>query len=488
MGIVTKQSIQNTLITYVGFAFGAVNAMFLYTHFLGETYYGLTAFLLSSGGILMPLMAFGAHNTVIKYFPLYKTEEEKSGFLTFMLLFPLILIFPLLLLAYFFYADIARYLSRENPIIYDFFWMVPLLGLLMGYFEIFYAWVKVHFRSVFGGFIKEILIRMLVMVGLFAVHFGWITPVLFVFLLVVIYGFSTILMMLSAFWIRKPIAKLFIPKEFKAIFVYSAFIILSGSIAAMLIDIDRFMISQFVKIENVAYYSVAVFIAAVIAVPSRAMHQIAHPITAKLMANNQLDELNILYKQTSINLQFIGGLILLGILVNIQQIYLLIPKEYGGGISVVFLIGFTKYFDLVLGNNNAIIFNSKYYRSVLFLGFLLLIFSVLLNYIFIPKYGINGAAVATLISIAGYSLSKLFFVVFKMKLFPFTIKNLLLFLVTTLLFIGFYFWNFPFHPLINILLKSGLVTLLYVGINYKLIISEEINKEINNLLRLISFS
>jgi len=487
MGIVSKQSIQNTLITYVGFSFGAVNALFLYTHFLGETYYGLTAFLLSSGGILMPLMAFGAHNTIIKYFPLFKTEQEKSGFLTFMLFFPLILILPLLVLFFFFYTDIALYLSRENPIIYDFFWMLPILGLLMGYFEVFYAWVKVHFQSVFGGFIKEILIRVMIMISLYSVHIHLLTSVQFVFLLVVIYGLSTVLMMISAFWIRKPIAKIFIPKEFKAIFVYSAFIILSGSVAAMLIDIDRFMISQFVKIENVAYYSVAVFIAAVVAVPSRAMHQITHPITARLMANNQHDELNMLYKQTSINLQFIGGFIFLGILVNIQQIYLLIPDKYEGGISVVFLIGFTKYFDLVLGNNNAIIFNSTYYRSVLLLGVLLLFFSVLLNSIFIPKYGINGAAVATLISLAGYSMAKLFFVVFKLKLFPFSIKNAWLLLVTAALFFGFYYWDFSFHPMVNILLKSILVTVLYVFVNYKLNISEEINKEIGRLKRKITF-
>jgi O-antigen/teichoic acid export membrane protein len=325
------------------------------------------------------------------------------------------------------------------------------------------------------------------MLGLFAVHFQWFTSVQFVFLLIAIYGVATLLMMLSAFWVRKPVAQIFIPKEFRAIFIYSAFIILSGSVAAMLIDIDRFMISQFVKIENVAYYSVAVFIAAVIAVPSRAMHQITHPITAGMMANNQHEELNVLYKQTSINLQFIGGLIFLGILVNIQQLYLLIPEKYSGGISVVFLIGFTKYFDLVLGNNNAIIFNSKYYRSVLFLGILLLIFSVLLNYIFIPKYGINGAAVATLVSIAGYSLAKLFFVVFKLKLFPFSIKNLWLLLVTVVLFFGFYYWDFSFQPMVNILLKSILVSSLYIFVNYKLKISEEINKEIGSLKRMITF-
>ncbi|RZJ28328.1 MAG: lipopolysaccharide biosynthesis protein, partial [Flavobacterium sp.] len=63
MGIVVRQSIRNTVITYVGFVIGAANALFMYTNFLGKTYYGLTAFLLSSANIIMPLMAFGVHNT-----------------------------------------------------------------------------------------------------------------------------------------------------------------------------------------------------------------------------------------------------------------------------------------------------------------------------------------------------------------------------------------------------------------------------------------
>ena len=139
----------------------------------------------------------------------------------------------------------------------------------------------------------------------------------------------------------------------------------------MLLDIDKNMIGQYIKIENIAYYSVAIFIATVISVPSRAMHQITYPITAKLMSENKHEELNELYKKSSITLQVIGGLILVGILVNINELYSVLPVGYSEGIAVVFFIGISKYFDLVLGNNNAIIFNSKYYRAVLFLGLLL---------------------------------------------------------------------------------------------------------------------
>ena len=82
----------------------------------------------------------------------------------------------------------------------------------------------------------------------------------------------------------------------------------------------------------------------------------------------------MLYKKTSINLQIVGGFVMLCIFVNINQLYELVPKEYSGGIAVVFMIGLSKYFDLILGNNNAIIFNTKYYRMVLYLGLMLGVF------------------------------------------------------------------------------------------------------------------
>lgn len=65
MGIVINQSIKNTVVTYFGFAIGAVNALFLYTIFLGKMHYGITTFVLSAANILMPLMAFGVHNTLV---------------------------------------------------------------------------------------------------------------------------------------------------------------------------------------------------------------------------------------------------------------------------------------------------------------------------------------------------------------------------------------------------------------------------------------
>ena len=400
-----------------------------------------------------------------------------------MLFVPLFFIIPILALFYFNYDTIALYESQKNSVVYPFVWVIPIIAVFMGYFEIFYAWLRAHMKSVFGSFVKEIFVRILVSILLFGVYFNYISPADFIYSLVLVYGIALLLIVFYANKVRKIRLYFKTPKSSKAILRYTFFIILSASIANMLLDIDKYMIKQYMNIDNIAFYSVAIFIAMVISVPSRAMHQITYPITAKLMNEGKWDELNALYKKSSITLQVVGGLILIGILVNIKQLYLLLPMEYSQGLFVVFAIGLSKYFDLILGNNNAIIFNSKYYRAVLVLGLLLVILVITLNMYFIPNFGLNGAAMATLISISLYSIAKLFFVVLKMKLYPFTSKTLVALAITVVSFGLFYYWEFTFHPVVNIVLKSVLVSLFYVGLSYYFKISSDINYVINTFFK-----
>jgi O-antigen/teichoic acid export membrane protein len=482
MGIVLNQSLKNTIITYIGFGIGAINTLYLYPIFLGATYYALTNYILSAANVIMPLFAIGMQNTLVKFYAQYQTEKERSQFLSFTVLFPLLMCIPLAIIGVFFFDDILAFVSKKNPVVKTFILLIPFTGLCMAYFEIFYAWARVHMHSVFGNFIKEVGLRLFSLITLIGVYYNWITVVQFVYVTAGIYLLALIVTMMYAFYIKRPVFQFVIPENVKDILVYTFYIILSGSVANLLLDGDKIMLNQYMKIENIAYYSVATYIALVISVPSRAMHQIVYPITAKLMHENKHDELNDLYKKTSINLQIVGGFVMLCIFVNIKQLYEIVPKEYAGGIVVVFMIGLSKYFDLILGNNNAIIFNSKYYRAVLFLGVGLVILTVILNMIFIPLYGIIGSAFATLLSITCYSVAKLLFVVKRMHLYPFTKQTLHSIWITFAVFLLFYFWKFPMSPIIAIVLKSVLVTFVYVFINYKFVVSPEINQAFDKVI------
>lgn len=482
MGVVLKQSIKNILTTYLGFLFGAVNTVFLYTKILPDAYYGLVTFILASGAILMPLMAFGVHNTMVKFYSNYG-ETEKEGFLFLMLLVPLLGIVPVSIVVFVFNEPIGEFLSTINPMVKHYLWYVFLVGLALAYFEVFYTWCKVHLKSVFGNFMKEVFGRVGVTILLILLYYEVFSLDSFFKLLVGLYLFRTLIIKIYAFSIRFPKLSFNFPKNTKEVLSYSFLIILGGSAALILLEIDKVMINQFIEIENVAYYGVAVYIATVIIVPSRAMHQITYPLTAELINKGDSFGLETLYKKTSLTLFIASGIIFLLIILNLNDLYQLLPETYREGFYIVFLIGMTKVFDSLLGNNNSILYNSKHYKTILVFGVGLAILTVVLNLFLIPVLGLEGAALASFISIFIFNLTKLVFVKLKFGVLPFTKATLKVFATLILLSALFNLFDFGFHPILNIVLKSAVIVIMYLGILYRFDISEDISGFLSKWLR-----
>jgi O-antigen/teichoic acid export membrane protein len=224
----------------------------------------------------------------------------------------------------------------------------------------------------------------------------------------------------------------------------------------------------------VAYYSVAGYIATVIAVPSRSMHNITYPLTAEILHKKDLKALKILYQKSSLTLFIVSGLIFILIILNLNDLYNLLPNSYRGGYVIVFIIGLAKVYDALLGNNNAIMYNSDYYRSLLLMGVILAILTILLNLWLIPKYGLDGAAIASFLAFFIYNTVKLVFVKMKFGIHPITKETFKVIFLLLILSTIFYFISFPFHPVVNIAFKSILIILCYVLILYKFRISEDV--------------
>ncbi|WP_165749581.1 lipopolysaccharide biosynthesis protein [Cellulophaga sp. Z1A5H] len=475
MGIVLKQSLNNTIITYLGFAVGAVNTLFLYTRFLTDEYYGLVGVILSASAVLMPLLAFGVPNTLVKYFSGFKDSTHKNGFLTLMLVLPLFLILPVALISYVAYDAIGNFLAKENPIVKGYVWYIFIIGMSMAYFEIFYAWAKVHMKSIFGNFLKEVFTRIGVTILLIMVYFNWISVDTFLISLVILYILRMLIMKFYAYSLQMPVLSFKFPANTKTIIQYSALIILGGSAAVVLLEVDKVMINQFIKIENVAYYSVAIFIATVISVPSRAMHQIVYPLTAEILTKNDTASLKNLYHRSALTLFIISGLLYLLIIVNLGDLYLLLSDDYSKGFFVVLLIGLAKVYDAILGNNNAILYNSDYYKMLLILGVFLAIITILFNMWLIPEYELIGAAIASFSAIFIYNTLKIVFVKVRFGILPFSNAMLKVLLVLVLLGVAFYFITIPFHPILSISIKSILMIVFYTWVLYRFKLSEDVS-------------
>lgn len=336
-------------------------------------------------------------------------------------------------------------------------------------------------KSVFGNFVKEVFARICVSILLFAVYFDWIDSEQFIYAVVIVYMLRMIIMKLYAFYLYFPkIEWKGLPKNIKEILSFSLYIIMAGSAGTILLEIDKFMIPQMKHIAEVAYYSVGVYIASVIGIPSRAMQQIINPITAQELNKNNMVEVENLYQKSSLNLLIVGGLLFLLINTNIEELYKIIDKEeYSVGIYVVLVISISEMIKLSIGTNGAILTNSKYYKMLFYYAIGMSLAVIILNRILIDFMGIQGAALATLIVVSFFSLLKIIYVNTKMKMQPFTPKTIILLLIIAFLFMVFYFIDFPFNSYINILIKSSLITVIFVFLVVKLKLSLDMNQMIN---------
>lgn len=494
MGLILRQSFKNTIIIYLGFLIGGINTLILYTRFLKEEYYGLTTYVFSASNLLLPIIAFGIHFTIVKFYSSYISKEQRDRFLSSVLFMPLIIALPIGFAWDYFHNWILDFVSDTNLVIENYTIYIYIIAVCCAYFEVFYSWAKVQMQSVFGNVLKELYNRVATMVFLFAVFFDIITKQEFIAYMAYAYILRTVLMMLYAFKLYLPKLSCKLPQNFKEVLRYTLYIIMAGSAGAVVLDIDKVMIPGKDGFEMAAYYTVAVFIGSFIEAPSRAMGQILQPLTSKSINENDLTETESLYKKSSINLLLVGGLFYILINTNVTELFKLLPdRGYAGGELVVLLISSAKLILMLLGNNGAIINNSKFYRITLPIGLGMALSVVYLNTYFYNDLdlGTDGLALATFISIFSFSLFKIWFVKLKLNMTPFTKNTFKMLMIIFVLFLAFYFWAFncpefyigqlPIHPVINILLKSIMIVLVYLWVVYKVEVSEQIN---NLFLRL----
>ena len=474
MGIILKQSFSNLVSTYVGFGIGAINVLLLYPNFMQPEYYGLVSYLLTAGNLLWPFMALGVHNTLIKFFSAFTQKKDQDRLLSIVLITPLIFGSVFGGIGIYFYNYILNYFEGENNLVQPYAWLIFIIAISTAYFEVFFSWNKIFLKSMFGNIMKEVFHRVGIFILLMLLYFNSISIHFFIYASALVYVLRALVMMFSAFKTYMPKFQFRFPVQKREIINYSFLIFIAGTVGVALFDLDKFMIEHFLPIENVAVYGIAIYIAAVISVPLKAMQQITNPITAEFVNQNKKEELTNLYKRTSLTLLIVSGLIFVLIISNINQLYALIPETYHAGVQIVFLISLVKLFDSSLGNNVSILFNSNYYHFVLYSGVALAVLAFVLNLWLIPIYGIYGAAYATFIAFFLYNLIKLIFVYLKFNIQPFTKKSIWIISLICVFLLLFYFWDFSYLPLVNIILKSIIIVIAYVSLTFVFRLSEDI--------------
>ena len=463
MGIITKQSIYN--IISIGFAFmiGAVNMLFLYPSFPGKEFQGLIIALLANSNLIQPFISFGVQHTLIKFFSNADSKEQQDRLLWFSLFFPLLILVLLVPFYIYFNEEILSFISNENLLVNKFPFLIISIAISTAYFEIFFSWLRVQLKSVFGNFLKEVYPRLLTFFLLILYAFKLIDLEIFIILLICGYYLRLIVIMIYSFSIYLPSFNGIIPSSWKTMLRYSSLIFLSGAAASFILDIDKSMIFSLTSDANVAYYAVAIYVAAIIEAPGRAMFQITSPLVARALNKNKKTTLENLLKKSSLNLLIVSGFVFLLINLNLIDFYKIINQEgYSSAIGVVIIVSFGKLFSMSMGCLNNIIINSKKYYYVFWFSVISAILAVILNYFMIQSYGIIGAALATLIVITIINLSKIILVYFLFKIHPYSAKTVSILINLIIIYLIVYFVPNLLNPWLSISLRSFLILGLFI--------------------------
>jgi len=484
MGIITNQSTKNIVIIAIAFAFGAVNTLVFYPIFLSANQYGLVVFLLASSNLLMPLIGFGVNQTIIKFFSAYDKPDEQRTFLSSVIWMPLLVALVVGGIGFVFYHSITEALSEKNPVIGSYVWVIFFVAVATSYFEVFYSWTRVQLQTVYGNMLKEIFPRLFLFLLLLSIYFLDLSFEVFVWLLVGGYYLRLFVMILIAHRYYPISIQFRLPPNIKTVMSYAVYILLAGSAGSLILDIDKFMIPQQQVIAQTAFYAVAIFAATVVEVPSRALSQILNPIVAKAINNNDWKEVAVLYKKSAINLFIVAGLFFLLVNINMGHLYELIPDpSYQTGIWVVLMISFAKLFSMIFGCGTAIITNAPFYKISLFFSIAMAFSVILLNYLWIPRFGIHGAALATLVVVVFFTIVKIGYLFYQLKITPFSINMLkVALLILFMTWVGLSI-DIEGHPLVLIFLNSLIISLVYGLAVYVLRLSDSLARLGNRLIR-----
>ncbi len=433
MGIIIKQSIRSTIITYLGIAIGTINVLWLYPKYFTPEQIGILRLLQDIPFLLSLFVRLGASNIIDRYFSYYRNDEKKhNGFLFIILLYPL-LSYLIFLFGFFLFQDYWHSLFAEKSALFTTYmiFIVPMTFFMM-YADIFEAYLRAYYQTFFSSLLKEVILRIfitIVIIGFALKLLDFNSTILFYSLS---YGALLIIMILyirnQKILFLKPDFAFFKNKKTKEIISYLLYIIPGAAGGIIAQKIDTLMIGAISGknanegLENVAVYSLAYFIGSVIEVPRKSITQISLPLLANAFKENDQDAIKVLYKKNSL-IQFLSGVCIFGLIwLNVDDLFLFIPNAdvYRSGKFVILLIGISKLFDMSTSINNELIQFSKHFRFNLIAIILLGVVTVIMNFIFIPLYSIIGAALALVLTLLVFNIIKTIFIYYKMGMMPFS--------------------------------------------------------------------
>lgn len=508
MGVVVRQSIKGTIMNYLGVFVGFITTFFIVTKYLTTEEVGLTRVLVDASILLSGLAQLGTSTSAMRYYPYFKDEKERDhGFFGWSVLIPLVGFVFFTILFLIFKKPIENYFSHNSSLFVDYIYFVIPMAFFMMYLLVFETNSNLLMRIVIPRFIREVGIRLMTLAVYLMYAFDILNLDGMVMALCLTYGIATILNIIYLFSLKRISFKIqpsFISSWLRKDFVFYTLFLIATSLASNLIPVlNTFFVSGKLGLAVAGINTIAVYIASMVEIPYRSLAAISRPQISQGMKDNDMTAVNELVKNVSLHQFLASTFIFFLIWINIDLIYTLIPNGdvYDEAVMVVFILSLVKIVNTSLNVGATVLSYSKYYYYSLLFTVILTVTAIYMNIKLIPLWGMNGAALASLVSYIVYYLFLLTFVKIKVKVNPFSMRELYTFLIIFTLFIMDYvFQNYLSGYLLSLfdtellgqildsIVRTSLFSMLGVVIIYKSNISKQVNDIVDKILSFLKLT
>lgn len=463
-----RQTALNTVLIYLGIGLGFVNVVLLYPRVLAAEEFGLTRLLVSMAAIGGQLAQLGVENTVIRYFPYFQDQQRRHrGILGLLLLFGTGTGLLAMLVILLFHERLALAFSDTNALYAEHGLLLVPLVLAEVFFILLRSYSRSLGRTVQPVFIREFMLRALQTL-LIAMQAWKPQPFdRFMLLYTAIFLACTVALAFDLSLARQMRAGwkyLWWPRRLRRSMLWYSSFTFSASLAGIVLgNMDQLMIGALLDdgLRYVAYYAVAFYFGSVIAAPGRALNHAAVPLLAKAWKERDTVRIAQLYRRSAQAQLVAGGFFFVVMWTSIDDLFTLLPADYGGGVSVALIVGVAYLLNGAIGLGTGIISMSRSYRVDAWSSLSLLVINLLANFFLIRSLGMVGAAWATLLSLVLVNAYRVVFLRKRYGLWPFgasTAKAVLVIAATGLMGLWVPFTGIP---LWDLLLRGALVTLVF---------------------------
>ena len=502
MGIVARQSIKGTIATYIGVAVGIVTTFFIQTKALQPEQIGLIDILLQCSILFGGLAQLGTNSSAMRYYPFFKDEEHRDhGFFGWTLLVPLIG-FTLFLLAFFLFKDsIVDFFTREGEAGAELFpkyvnFVIPL-AFFMLYLSVFETNSNLLLRIVLPKFVREVGLR----VGTLAIYLFYYYKVIdfdgVIVSFCVLYGLATLINIVYLLSLKRVSFKIewdYIKPQLRRDFLFYTLFMITAALAGNVIPmLSKFFVAGEAGFRLAGVFAIATNIAALVEMPYRSLGAISRPHISDAMAKQDVNRADALCKTVALH-QFIAGTFVFFLIwINIDFLFDLLPNGdiYRLGKWAVLILSLSRLVYSTFGVTTTVLSYSKYYYYSLIFTILLAGMSIGLNAWWVPKWDINGGALANVVSYLVYFILLVTFIRWKIGVQPVSRKLLPVIVVILSLFLLDRLWTSALTPLLvkpfeksvfGLAIDAILKSVIFLALGLTGIYKQKVSSSINDLI------